>query len=92
MPETIDGAFLRRFDTLIPVGLPGEDARLELLKTMCGKRRCNLSDHEIEHLAVKSTHGLTCDEIIKEVRDLACLLGIEVVSAGYFVKVRDVLT
>ncbi|KAL9024491.1 MAG: hypothetical protein Q9180_007887, partial [Flavoplaca navasiana] len=91
LPETIDVAFLRRLDHLIYVGLPGPAARFRLLKSQCQSLDADVSSELLNNLATGATGGLTCDEIIRCMRDVVKKLCMETVEPNWFVMVRDTL-
>ena len=87
LPQAIDVAFFRRLDRLIYIKPPGDRARLDLLTKTCKEYPpLDLTRQQLNNLATGCTKGLTCDQIVKTVQDVAFMLEIEVVQSGHFIK------
>lgn len=82
LPETIDVAFLRRFDYLIYVGFPGPAARFRLLKSTCQLGNTDISNELLNNLATGATRGLTYDEIIRCVNNMGRKRGFKTLESN----------
>lgn len=70
-PWDIDGAFLRRFKEGIPIGLPNENVRLQLIKRALIHRRHTLSAAQIDLLAGKPyMERLSCDDFVSRIESM----------------------
>jgi SpoVK/Ycf46/Vps4 family AAA+-type ATPase len=74
-PQMIDSAFLRpgRFDKLFYIGLPDEDARVEIIKMQLRDRPHDLTEAQIKKVAkrLEGYSGADIEQIIEEAAFLA---------------------
>ncbi len=95
-PDLIDDAFIRvgRFDYIIPILYPDEDARKEILKVHIRKRNIPTSDDidkYIEMIARETTYysGAELEEIIRRASRYALIEGSDVLTGEHLVQAMN---